>query len=151
MNDHPDIFKEITTIVNWYGKQQKGFADIEKLLYTRQKLAGYAYNLAEIAGQFKAEHLRHEYSRKIAFAKVLEELSSLTDSNGKKQFTVDVCKSRAEQNADVQHHAAHEIEAEIASNRARLLLNQVNEILSALSQQVSYLKDEKRATSTGQN
>lgn len=146
-----DVFIDITTIVNWYSSLKKGFSDIEKLIYTRQKLAGHAYHLAEIAAQYKAEALRYEFSRKLAFAKTLEELASLKDTDGKKQFTVDVCKSRAEQNEEVKTLTSHEIEGDIASNRSRLLLGQVNEILSALSQQISYLKDEKRATTTGQN
>ncbi len=142
-----DIFSEISTIVNWYGSLKRGYSDIDKLIYTRQKLAGLAYNLADLAGQFKADHIRYEFSRKLAFAKTIEELSSRKDADGKKQFTVDVCKSKAEQNQEVQELASHEIEGEIASNRARLLLNQVNEILSALNQQIAYLKDEKRSAS----
>lgn len=139
-----EVFNDIAKIIEWYSSLKRGFSDIEKLIYTRQKLAGLSYSLADLSAQFKAEHLRYEFSRKLAYAKTYEEISMLRDSDGKKQFTVDVCKSRAEQNEEVHKLASHELEAEISANRARLLLGQVNEVLSALNQQISYLKDEKR-------
>lgn len=141
-----EVFEEIAKIVTWYTSLKRGFNDIEKLLYTRQKLAGLAYNLADLCSQFKAEQLRFEFSRKLAFAKIYEELSSMKDLDGKKQYTVDLCKSKAEQNEEVKELISNEIEGEIAANRAKLLLNQVNEILGALNQQISFLKEEKRAT-----
>jgi hypothetical protein len=124
---------EISKIISWWIGLEKGFTDIEMLNYTQQKLSGYSYYLAEQAAEMKQEYNKGYYMRKINISK-----SKNAYINQKKSAT------HAESLALIDHKSDYEneIKNEALAHRLDLLLKQVNHILAAIQQRISYLKQE---------
>lgn len=138
-----DILKECETIIIWYGDNGGLCQDITHLIRCRTKLSTMSYTLAAFAGDSKSEFLTLNAKRKYTYFQEVERLRKENISKEKSEkLTMVYIESQA--SIFVQEIRGNEAIAEGASNRLKLLLFQINEILGALSQQISFLKEEKK-------
>jgi len=125
---------EIEKILSDYF-QNGSTQSIDRLLDMNDKLAIHSYRLAEMSAQTKTSYNSAYFIRKITVNKQTQVLMS------SKKMT----KVAANLDADIlsEDLFKQEIESEGLAYQYDLLLNQVNKILSAISQRISYLKNEK--------
>ena len=132
-----ETLKEISKIIDWWINLKKGFTDIETINYAQQKLSGYAYYLAEQVAEMKEQYNKGYYMRKINISKqknaFINQGKSATHAES---LAIESCKEAFE----------NELKSEALSHRFDLLLKQVNHILAAFQQRISYLKIEKQNT-----
>jgi len=142
MNDDIEIFEKIESIIVWYNRLAKGFQDIQCLIDVRRKLATYSYNVAEITGNLKIDFDNAIFTRKNEFAKAKSKLM-------KEGFS----GTEAEAKAEIQIEEIRRIESSLSGSysKSKLLLSQINEILSTLNQHIAYLRSEKEAVNVSQN
>lgn len=128
-----EVFKHIGDLMDWYYKQAAQQGDINKLLRAQDRLSALSYNLAHIAGDFKDNYNTKYYIRKVEHSISKQKFMNLGD-NG----------TESETNATVANktNVQAEKDAEAASYKVDLLLKQVNKVLSAMQQRISYLKQE---------
>lgn len=138
-------FARITTILSWYYKIGKDFSfnDIDELVYQRKQLSIESVKLAEITGQFRSDYDSTYFNRKQAYAK------AYLAEKGKTGVTA----GEAEAQANISIEQINDIEKHLEGqfNKGKLILGQVNQVLSSMQQQLSYLKEEKKSISTREN
>ena len=131
------MLEKIKEIINWWGGLEKGNQDIETLLYNQQKLSGYSYYLAEESARMKEDYSLGYFMRKINLSK------------SKNAFINQGKSAAAAESASIEKNESYyeaEIKSESIAYKLDLLLKQVNVILSAMQQRISYLKQEKQST-----
>ena len=128
------ILDLIQTLLDWYG-QHGGNTTIENLLGCQDKLSLLSVNLAEIVTISKGSYLRSYFHRKFVFS--TKKLTFIKD--GEKIGT-------AEEKARVQIGDIKdvEIQEEEYTDLLNLKLRQVNRVLQAIQQRISYQKTEKQ-------
>ena len=124
------FLEEISKIISDYAKHGDN-RSVEALLKIQDRLAGYSYLLAEYAAQLKYTYNENYFIRKIEFQK-----SKHAYINTGKSATA--AENLAE--IEVQEWRKKEIESESHGYKADLLLKQVNRVLGALQQRISYMK-----------
>jgi hypothetical protein len=127
----------ITKILNWYYQTPKDYADIDTMLYNRKQLSVESVALAVIVGEFKAEYDSTYFKRKVAFSKAFEQIKSTA--------TEKITDSVAVHKANIEIEPIEDIEKNLSGQfeKGKMILKQVNEVLSSMQQQLSYLKKEK--------
>jgi hypothetical protein len=129
-----DTVKEIELILSDYF--QKGSSqDIEGLLLWQDKLSIHSYRLAQLTADSKTVYNGNYFIRKITVNKQQQSMIA----------TRKISKAQANLEADVlsEDLFRNELESEGLTYKYEMLLNQVNKILSAMQQRISYLKTEK--------
>jgi hypothetical protein len=129
-----DTVKEIELILSDYF--QKGSSqDIEGLLLWQDKLSIHSYRLAQLTADSKNVYNGNYFIRKITVNKQQQSIIA----------TRKISKAQANLEADVlsEDLFKNELESEGLTYKYEMLLNQVNKILSAMQQRISYLKTEK--------
>jgi len=129
--------EKIRAELNWYGKNGD-IASIEKLLKLQDNLAIRSYFLADQLGGIKTEYNHAYFSRKIEFNK-----AKAGFLNNKKMT---LGASEMEAILDVEDIQRKEIELESLGYKLELLLRQVNRVIQATQQRISFLKQEKEST-----
>jgi hypothetical protein len=133
-----EVINEIRKLVEAYKKQYKTL-NISQLLNLRDKLATYSFNLAEISADAKDAYNTNLYINRIEF-------------NRQKQHYMNEGKSgtQAEAMANTDKGVEESLDAKLGAEswgyRADVLLRQVNKILEALNQRISFLKYEYEKT-----
>jgi len=129
-----DTLKEIELILSSYFLKGSSM-QINELLDLRDKLAIHSYRLAEYTAGTKTTYNASYFNRKIS---VLKETQNIINARklSKAQATVD---------AELANEELFEMEQIDEANAYKhdLLLKQVNQVLSAMQQRISYLKKEK--------
>jgi len=138
-----DIYKEIESILNWYYVNSDKVDNPGLFLDKRDKLSVLSYRVAQEQADYNEQFLLTEMKRKIFVAKHIEEAM---------KQALKPAFNRIESQALI---AAEEILDEEKTNealtkRCSLILNQINKVLDAMNQRVSYLRKE-RETSNNQN
>src|SRR3989337_494890 len=125
--------KNIRGILKWY-HQSKGNQEVKDFLDNRDKLAVWSFRLAELDADLKIDYNAKYFIRKINIAK-----NKQAYINEKKSATV------AENLAtlDFQEVWDEQVQAEAEAYRADVLLRQVNKVLEAMNQRISFMKTEK--------
>jgi hypothetical protein len=111
---------------------------ITELLDIQDKLAIHSYRLAEMAANAKNEYNGCYFIRKISVGKNVQGLM-----NSRK-----ISKAQAQVEADImsEEDFKAELDAEGEAYKYDMLVGQVNKVLSAIQQRISYLKTEKQNT-----
>jgi hypothetical protein len=129
-----DTVKEIELILSDYfikGSSQ----DIDGLLLWQDKLSIHSYRLAQMTADSKTIYNGNYFIRKITVNKQQQSIMA----------TRKLSKAQANLEADIlsEELFKKELESEGLTYKYEMLLNQVNKILSAMQQRISYLKTEK--------
>lgn len=113
---------------------------ITELLDIQDKLAIHSYRLAEMAANAKNEYNGCYFIRKISVGKNVQGLM-----NSRK-----ISKAQAQVEADImsEEDFKAELDAEGEAYKYDMLVGQVNKVLSAIQQRISYLKTEKNNTNS---
>lgn len=127
------IIELVTTALIWYNNNSST-ATISLLLEFQDRLSILSVNLAEITGQTKGCYLRAYFNRKVTHS--ITKLALIAD--GEK---IGVAEEKALK--QVGGLKQSEMNAEEASYTITLQLRQVNKVLSACSQRISFAKAEK--------
>ena len=134
------LIKEIEEIIQRYLRQSRT-ATIENLLEWRDKLAGRNYFLGEVLADLKTDYSNSEYWAQIkleeAKRKLIDGGAAYNDAN-----------SRAK--VQVQDATTEAMEYKLAFFRYEHKERHIRDILDAMNQRISYLKDEKNRISKGQ-
>ena len=134
INPNDSIPDLISQLINWYSDYGSE-APIERLLDFQDKLSLLSVNLAGLTGAAKGSYIRAYFNRKI-------------NHSIKKMAFIDSGSSaaKAETKALTQIGELGEIElrAEEQSYCLALELKQVNKVLSAVQQRISFAKTEKQ-------
>jgi hypothetical protein len=129
------ILKAIEKCLDWYG-EFGGTTTIELLLDLQDRLALLSVNLAEIVAVSKGSYLRVYFQRKFVFS--TKKLTFIKD--GEKIGTADE-KARV-QIGDIKEV---EIQEEEYADLLNLKMRQINRVLQAIQQRISYQKQEKQS------
>lgn len=137
-----NTLKEIFKIINWYRGVPKNipkdFSNINELVYARKQLSCHAVDLAGFVGDLKADFETAYFNRRLQYAK------AITTEKGT------VAEKEANSVISIQNVYEDEKTLEGQHAKAKLILGQVNEVLSSMQQHLSYLKDEKKTESVRQ-
>lgn len=129
-----EVIGMVTDLLVWYESNNEK-ASILQLLNFQDKLSLLSTNIAKIVGDCKASYLKAYFDRKHSFSiKKLYHIGK--GSSGTK------AQELAEIEIDELKHA--EIEEEKASYTISLQLRQLNKVLSAVQQRLSFMKTEKQ-------
>ncbi len=129
-----ETLNKIEKIIAWWKSLQKGYNDIDMLLYKEQRLSGYSYYLAEILADSEEDALIAYFWRKINSGK------------SKNSFISEGKSAAAAESLSVietEEELLKEVNAKSVSFKANILLRQVNKVLDAIRTRISYLKSEK--------
>jgi hypothetical protein len=130
--NNKDTINEIEKALIWYeGNSTK--ADIYRLLEFQDKLSIRSCNLAQMVAESKGEALGAYFERKVTFS-----VNKMNFINGGE--TVSKADSMAESAS--KQDRQREKEAIQYSEHLRLLLSQVNKVLSSCQQRLSFMKSE---------
>jgi len=131
------VLEEVGKIMHWYYKSAGKNADINALLGARDRLSTLSYNVAHITGDFKDDYNSKYYIKKIEH-NVAKQAYMSHGANGTEAEVDAIAK-----NKDNARAAA---DAESASFKIDLILKQINQVLQAMQQRLSFLiKEHERA------
>jgi len=125
-----DSFSICATIISEYDQKSQSMI-IEAIMYARDRLAAQSYFLAEEASRFKNEYNEKYFISKVAVLGRTQKLIEIGTKIG-----------AARTMAEVENEGVikERMEAGGRAYRADLLLKQVNQVLSAMQQRISFLK-----------
>ena len=130
-----DLLNKINELVKAYNTEE--WVPVWRLLIIQDRLAWYSYHLAELSAKANKEANQAYYMRKIWYVHNFNKI--------KADVTKKITDKLAENNAiaSVKSFYQDEIEKNYTADRLKLLLGQVNRILSAIQQRISQLKQEQ--------
>ena len=136
-----DILSQISALIESYNRAPKNTPDVEGLLLLRRRLANLSFKLAELTGEAYHERNGAEYRRKRAQAVIAA-----------REFASGKSAAAADQAAkfETDEEQKQEAQADGYYRQLHLLLGQVNEILSCMSQHIAFTRREHHAETTGQ-
>ena len=132
--------QKIETVLNWYKAKPKDFAGIDELIKARKSLSILSFDLAKIVGDFKDGYDRFYFLRQVEEAKFCS----------REGDSISQLKATAKNNATIREYYKAEKDNESGYARSKILLNQVNEVLSTMNQHIAYLKEEKKRINNAQ-
>ena len=127
------ILDKIYILLNWY-ENNHSKASIDQLLDFQDKLSILSVNMARIAAQSKGTYLRAYFNRKYEFS--VNKCKFINEGN---------TSAKAEELARIENGtvANEEIQAEENADIINLELRQINRVLAACQQRISFEKTEK--------
>jgi len=127
---------KILAELEWY-EFESDTASIDQLLGFQDRVSIMSFNLARIAAISKGSYLRAYFNRKLDFSTSKIKHMDLKNSAAK-----------AEELANIETQGVRlcEIEAAQAAHIIELELKQINKVLSAVQQRISFEKAEKERT-----
>lgn len=127
-----EILEKTSTILQWYEANcDKG--SIENIMKAHDRLCLLSVNLAQIASKHKETYLRSYFNRKYLFSK-----KKLHYTNAGEKIGI----SEEKANIDITEIKEAEIQSEALVDQCILVLRQVNKVISAMHQRVSFMKVE---------
>ncbi len=124
------ILEEIEKILTWY-KENCKTATVENLLYTRDKLACYSYDLANMVSDAFEDYNGNYFIRQISTSKKINKMV---------EFGTAVTQAAHKAKEEVEEVYKKELEYQSSASRLDKLLKQVNKILDSMNQRIAYLK-----------
>ena len=127
---------KILSELEWY-EFESDTASIDQLLGFQDRVSIMSFNLARIAAVSKGSYLRAYFNRKLDFSTAKLKHMDLKNSAAK-----------AEELANIETQGVRlcEIDAAQAAHIIELELKQINKVLSAVQQRISFEKAEKERT-----
>jgi hypothetical protein len=126
----------IDKIVKWYADCPKDYADVQSLMYARQKLSCHLAEMAAQVTQLQAQRNGAEFQRKAAHAEILRREMSV------EKTTAAAAKIIADN--EVRPEMEREMECDSEYQKARLLYDAYRNVCDVMNQHISCLKAEKR-------
>lgn len=130
------VINEIKKHIQWYDSVG-GQASIEDLLLYKDKLAVNSFYLAELAASAKTDYNKAYFLRKINVSK---------SKQGYVAARMAVNKAEIYASVDTELMAKDELEKEAIAYKCDLLIKQMNVIISAMQQRISFLRKEQELT-----
>ncbi len=130
-----DTIEHITEILQAY-EQQLTNPDIENLIRMRSELAIYSFRFGSILADLNEKYNLSYFQRKIQTSK--------QKANFVNKHKMPVNKATISADIECEEVILKETEAQSLADRAKILLDQTNKVMDAISQHVSYLKYEKQ-------
>ena len=129
-----EVLDKVCQLLEWY-ENNADKAPILSLLNFQDKLSLLSTNIAKITGDCKASYLTAYFERKHNHS--IKKLYYIGNGDS---------ASKAEERAELENEEKrrNEIEEEKASYTISLQLKQVNKVLSAVQQRISFAKSEKQ-------
>jgi len=127
---------EIVKLIEWY-KVNGGSQSISAILDCRDKLAVLSFRLAQQASESKNEYNAKYFQRKVNVARSVQRMMSESMAYN---------KADAKALIENEDYYQKEIQKEAEAYQYDLLLKQVNKVLDAMQQRISYLKGEIEKT-----
>lgn len=127
------VVEQITDEIRWYHKNRSE-CSVNALLNCRDKIAVLSFGLAERCADGKREYNSRRFIRKIEFSRQKQEFINKGSAIG---------KAEVEATEATEMEYREELEAEAIGFKLDLLLRQVNKILEAMNQRISYVKKEE--------
>lgn len=131
----PDTLSIIESILGDYYKRGSSM-QINELLDLQDRLSIHSYRLAEKSADAKTDYNGLYFIKEISLQRDIR--NRMKGNISKAAATVE-----AETTPDAEERFKAELEAEAEAYKLDLLLKQVNKVLSAMQQRISYLKEEK--------
>lgn len=131
-----DTLKEIETYLADYFKRGSSMA-VPELLDIQDRLSIHSYRLAEMSADAKSDFNGLYFIRKIFVNRDIH--NRMKAKLSKAAATVE-----AEATPEAEEKMKAELEAEAEAYKFQVLLDQVNKVLSAIQQRISYLKQEHK-------
>ena len=128
-----EIIEAIEKCINWY-TQNYSKATLEQLINFQCKLSLLSVNLATITARSKGTHLRAYFDRKMAFS--IKKLGYIDE--GEKIGTAE-----EKATSELKPFTDEELETQVIAESLMLELRQINKVLSAVQQRISFEKSEK--------
>lgn len=111
---------------------------INELLDLQDKLSIHSYRLAEMAATAKSEYNGDFFTRKITINRQVQGMLNA-------KMTKAAATVQAESSKIGEEMIKEELDSEAEAFKFDLLLGQVNKVLNAMAQRISYLKIESKA------
>jgi len=127
------LIQAIEKLITDYSKRGDRMG-IDELLKLRDRLAGSSYYFAAYTAELKSEYNLNYFLKKIHVLR--ETMNSVKGGSP-------MNRSEMEANLGAEELIKKELESEANSYKADLLLKQINRVLEAMNQRLSYLKSEK--------
>ena len=128
-----DITTAIEKCLNWYNNNYSK-ATLTELINFQCKLSLLSVNLATITARSKETHLRAYFERKMAFS--IKKLHYIDEG-------YKIGKAEEKANSELKEYTDEELQTEVIAESLMLELRQINKVLSAVQQRISYEKAEK--------
>ena len=136
------MLNKIKEQINYYYKNSNKM-QIEELLRMQDVLSGNSYYLAELYSETYINYLDKIYKTKTK--KIKWFLSKKSEKIQDKLLTDKLAEKFAEDESLIEW--SEELFIEWEKERYRILLQQINQVLNAIMQRLSYLKSEKKTLS----
>lgn len=127
-------FEQIDTIIGWYQGLDKGFNDIDHLIYSRRKLSGLLVRLASYVGRLAKDAEAAEGKRKI-------KAHSLCQRYIDEGFSASAADKKAESEIAEERKVEKDYIGRFKSGR--LLYDSINQCLNSMAGEINYLREEK--------
>jgi len=137
MSEQKTVLDEVKEILDYYYENSQDII-IEDLLRMQDKVAILGYRLAEELAEIRKQYNWAYFTRKIEFNKAKSHYI------GERQMKIG--ESDVEAHLDVEQQQKKELEFENMGYQLENVLRQLNKVLSAVQQRISYLKFEKQRT-----
>ncbi len=128
-----ETIEQIAKNITWYENNYRT-STIGDLLANRDKIAVLSFGLAEMCATAKKMYNGKRFIRKIEFSRQKQEFINKGSAIG---------KASEEATEAIEMEYREELEAEALGFRYDVLLRQVNKILEAMNQRISYVKKEE--------
>lgn len=128
-----EALSEIKKNILWYNTNGKYSQNITDLLNCKDNMAINSFYLAEYAADKKIDYNKFMFIRKISIARQKE---AMTEN----KMTGTKADNKAIIASEQDYH--RELDSQGKAYKADLLLKQVNKIIDAIMQRISYLKQE---------
>lgn len=139
-NEQIELFTQLELGLAWYNDNSDK-AKLPQLLKWQDEMAIRSYYLAEIIGDAKGEYNNKYFIRKLTVAR--KELTLIKADNP-------IGRAKAEALVQAEPQIKAELEAETYAIKCDILLRQVNKILQASQQRISFEKEEWSRTKSQQ-
>lgn len=136
-----DTLEEVSEILTWYYHNSDKVDNPGLFLDKRDKLSVLSYRVAQQQADFNEQFLKNEWQRKVFTAKFIDENMKKAGS----KFN----RTEMESLIAAEKYLDEEKTNEALTKKYSLLLGQINKVLDAMNQRVSYLRKE-RETSNNQ-
>lgn len=134
-----EIIEKISKQIQWYYENSER-ANLDKLIRFRDLLAWNAFFLAEVTADTAKDYNCAVFQRRIKYAQTISQKKAEKIED---RFMTDKMADAAATQA-VEQEMLEELENQANAHKCELILKQTNSVLDAVSQRVSFLKQESK-------
>lgn len=128
----------IESVVAWYAKRPRDFADLDALLYAAKTLSAALFDFASEVGGLYKQRNRTEFQRKAEFGRIYRELMAADQ-----RPSVSAAEKEAESLVSTLRDEEQQADAEYMA--AKMLLETAKGVHDQMRQQIGLLRSEKES------